>query len=217
MGIFTRKPQPQAAQTPASEPTQVAPTAGKISLVKGQKISLVKPGSGGSTTITVSNGWTANGKDYDLKALVLLKDGRQIYVGAANSDEVISAVNGAVRHSGDSRAPGVLESLSIHWDPEIARIAVSSYSALENGTGSFREYGVYVEIVNGSQVIRIDAASTSADGRSYTLCFGEIIMEPDGTMSVVAHELYSKRNSENRVGYARGQVAMDIGPRGQNK
>lgn len=198
-------------------PTPVAASSGKISLVKGQKVNLVKPGQGGSATITVSNGWTAKGKDYDLKALVLLKNGRQIYVGAANSDEVLSAANGAVRHSGDSKTPGVLEHLDIQWSDQIARIAVSSYSALENGTGSFRQYGVYVEIANGSQVIRIDASSASADGQSYTLCFGEIVMEPDGTMSVVAHEKYSRRGSENRVGYRGQEVTMDIGPRGQNK
>ena len=215
MGIFSKKQTP--VQEPAAEPAQVAASSGKISLVKGQKVNLVKPSAGGSAAITVSNGWTARGKDYDLKALILMKDGRQIYIGAANSDELISAVNGAVQHSGDSRAPGVLESLTIRWDAEIDRIAVSSYSALENGTGSFRQYGVYVEIVNGNQVVRINAADASADGRSYTLCFGEIIMESDGTMSLVAHELYSKRNSENRVGYRNGQVLMDIGPRGQNK
>lgn len=216
MGIFGKKP----TSAPVA-PTPVTPTppstTGTISLVKGQRVSLVKSSAGGSSTITISNGWSAHGKDYDLKALVLYRDGRKIYVGAANSDEVIKTPEGAVQHSGDSKVPGVDEHLTIKWDPSIARIAVSSYSALENGQGSFREYGVYVEIRNGTQVIRINAADASANGRSYTLCFGEVIMEPDGSMSILAHESYSRLDSENRVGYQGDRVVMDAGPRGQSK
>ena len=217
MALFglTKKQAPQAPSPAAPEP--IASTNAKISLAKGQRVSLAKPDAGGSSTITVSNGWAAKGKDYDLKALVLYKDGRKTYIGAANGDEYIATNEGAVRHSGDSRAPGVDENLSVRWDPSIDRIAVSSYSALENGAGSFKEYGVYVEIKNGTQVLRISAADASANGHSYTLCFGEIIMEADGTMTIVAHEMYSARNSERRVGYHGQQVVMDAGPKGKMK
>ena len=97
-------------------------------------------------------------------------------------------------------------------------MAVSSYSALENGTGSFHRYGVYVRIKNGNQVIEIPAEDTSANDRSYTLCFGEIVYgEMRNTFEVSALEMYSAPNSENRIGYRGNKVVMDIGPRGQTK
>ena len=94
---------------------------------------------------------------------------------------------------------------------------MSSYSALENGYGSFREYGVFVRIINGKQIIEIPAADTSAKGDSYTLCFGEILFGASNTMDVVALEMYSRAGSEHRIGYVGDQVKMDIGPSGKLK
>lgn len=184
-----------------------------ISLHKGQRVRLDKNGD-----IIVSNGWTADGKDYDLKGLVRYRDGRApIYVGAANLDEVLSIPEGAVRHGGDVTEPGARETMTVSWHPDVASVALSSYSALENGTGSFMEYGVFVEIANGPQVVGIAAADASAEGTSYTLCFGEVLFNDDGSLTVINHELYSAANSEHRVGYRGDQVVMDIGPVGQPK
>jgi tellurium resistance protein TerD len=190
-----------------------APAAGTMQLTKGNRLQLTKTGA----PILAKNGWTAEGKDYDLKALVRYRDGRTLYVGAANRDEVLSSPEGAVVHGGDARKAGELETISIKWNPTIASVALSSYSALENGTGSFRQYGVYVEIVNGPQVVRISAADASAKGTSYTLCFGEVIFEQNGSLTIVNHEMYSEGGSENRIGYQGDKVVMDIGPKGQTK
>ena len=189
--------------------------AEKISLKKGQKISLTKKND--DKPIIVENGWTAAGKDYDLKALVRYRDGKLIYVGAANDDEILRTPEGAVEHGGDVKYPGEMEKILIRWHPDIASVAVSSYSALENGTGSFKEYGVFVRITNGKQVIEIPAANTSKNTYSYTLCFGEIIFGADKTLEVSALEMYSARHSENRIGYIGDKVVMDIGPVGQIK
>lgn len=219
MGFFDRnKGGTTTEAAPVSSPVPVASTTGKVSLAKGQVVSLDKPGQGGADAIVVKNVWTARGKDYDLKALVLFRDGRSVYVGAANKDEVLTVANGAIVHSGDSTSADVPETLTIKWSPDIARIAVSSYSALENGAGSFRQYGVSVEIANGQQVLAIPAADANADGRSYTLCFGEIVFgTTPGAMKVTALEDYSARNSERRVGYVGNTVKMDAGPEGQRK
>ncbi len=189
----------------------------KVSLAKGQKVSLTKRANS-NDPIIVECGWEALGKDYDLKALVRYRDGRQIYIGAANKDEALSTPDGAVRHGGDIKNPGELEHIFIKWDPNIASVAVSSYSAIENGTGSFRKYGVYVRIRNGNQTIEIPARDASADDRSYTLCFGEIVygQQPD-SLEAVALEMYSAPNSEHRIGYQNGKVVMDIGPTGSTK
>lgn len=189
--------------------------AEKVSLKKGQKVSLTK--NDNNSPVIVENGWTAKGKDYDLKALVRYRDGRLIYVGAANDDEVLSTPEEAVRHGGDVKNAGGMERIEIKWHKEIASVAVSSYSALENGTGSFREYGVFVRITNGKQIVEIPAASTSAKYDSYTLCFGEILYGKDGDLTVSALEKYSASRSERRIGYQADQVVMDIGPKGKIK
>lgn len=208
-------PAPAPVPAPAPAPAQPVQKTEKVSLKKGQKISLTKSATG---AVIIENGWTAANKDYDLKALVRYRDGRLIYVGAANSDEVLSTPEGAVRHGGDIKRPGELEHITITWHPSIASVAVSSYSAIENGLGSFNEYGVFVRIKNGNQTIEIPAADTSANRQSYTLCFGEILFgEMPNDFNVSALEMYSKPRSENRIGYRRGKVVMDIGPSGRTK
>ena len=212
MGLFSRSQQP--AETPApAQPTTTA--GGGVSLTKGSRITLTKTTE--RPTITASNGWTAAGKDYDLKALVRYRDGRLVYVGAANADEARATAEGAVRHSGDARAAGELETITITWHPDIASVALSSYSALENGMGSFRKYGAYVTITNGPQVVGLAASDASAKGSQYTLCFGEVLFGSDQSFTVVNLEQYSRRGSENRIGYVGDVVTMDIGPKGQKK
>lgn len=204
-----------AGKASAPPKAAIVPSPQKISLKKGQKVSLTK---NDGTPIIIENGWTAQGKDYDLKALVRYRDGRLVYVGAANSDELLQTKEGAVKHGGDIKRPGELEHITISWHPDIAAVAVSSYSAIENGMGSFCEYGVYVRIKNGNQTVEIRAANASADRKSYTLCFGEIIFgaTPD-SFEVSALEMYSRPSSENRIGYMNNKVQMDIGPVGQTK
>ena len=213
------KPQPikktNQEYKPSAEIKPIEQKSEKISLKKGQKISLTKKAD--NNPIIIENGWAAKGKDYDLKALVRYRDGRLIYVGAANADEVLSTPEGAVVHGGDIKNPGELEHINIKWHPDIASIAVSSYSAIENGTGSFREYGVFVRIINGKQIIEIPAVDASADPYSYTLCFGEIIFGTNNNLEVSALEMYSEPSSEYRVGYDGDKVKMDIGPIGRLK
>ena len=195
--------------------TEMPQTPQKISLKKGDKVSLTK---NNGVPIIIENGWTAVGKDYDLKALVRYRNGNILYIGAANRDELLQTPDGAVKHGGDVTNPGDLEHIDIKWHPDIASVAVSSYSARENGVGSFHRYGVYVRIKNGSQIIEIPAKDTSADDRSYTLCFGEILYgNAENSFDVVALEMYSAPNSERRIGYKGDSVAMDIGPIGQMK
>lgn len=209
-------PPPYVPPAPPQLPPILDQKAEKISLQKGEKVSLTKNNAG--TPILVENGWAAKGKDYDLKALVRYRNGRLLYVGAANADEVLSTPEGAIKHGGDIKSPGELEHLSIRWHKDIASVAVSSYSALENGSGSFRQYGVFVRIKNGKQVIEIPARNTSANANSYTLCFGEILFGINkDEMEVAALEMYSQPGSEHRIGYANCQVMMDIGPVGQVK
>lgn len=210
------EPQPAAAQNPIQTNSKPIQKTEKVSLKKGQKVSLTK--NVNNDPIIVENGWTAVGKDYDLKALVRYRDGTLMYIGAANQDERLSTPEGAVRHGGDVTEPGELEHIYIKWHPDIASVAVSSYSALENGHGSFHRYGVYVRIRNGNQTVEIPASDVSANDYSYTLCFGEILFgQEKDSLEVVALEMYSAPKSEHRIGYRNGRVVMDIGPMGATK
>jgi len=95
---------------------------------------------------------------------------------------------------------------------------VSSYSAIENGAGSFYRYGVFVRIRNGNQTIEIPASDVSANDRSYTLCFGKILFgQEKDLLKVVALKMYSAPNSGHRIGYRNGKAVMDIGPSGATK
>lgn len=185
-----------------------------ISLAKGQNVRF----AGVAAPVIVTNHWTAVGKDYDLKALVRYRDGRLVYVGAANRDEVLRTPEGAVEHGGDARAAGEVETLTINWHPDIASVAVSSYSALENGSGSFREYGVSVRLQHGPSKYEIAAADASAESTSYALCFAELVFgEGPHDITVTNLELYSRPRSEHRVGYVGSDVRMDAGPQGKPK
>lgn len=200
-----------------------------INLSKGDTISFDKAEA--AAGIKAENGWTAEGKDYDLKALVLYRDGSQTYIGAANDDEVLVDRTGAVRHHGDVKRPGDLETIEISYHPDIARVALSSYSALENGTGSFQEYGVFVRASSQTRTVQISAENASASSSSYTCLFAEVVFGEDGTMDLVGREDYSRSDppSEHRVGYVRAggglfrkakgdfEIRMDAGPVGRTK
>lgn len=221
MGLFGRSKPTPAPTIPTPDPAPAgpvvdAPATGTVNLTKGSRVTLTKT-SNEPPVIKASNGWTAKNKDYDLKALVRYRDGRLVYVGAANKDELLATKDGAVKHSGDARKAGELETITIAWHPDIASIALSSYSALENGAGSFRKYGVYVNIANGAQTVALNASDASANSNQYTLCFGEVLFNDDQTFTVVNLELYSREGSERRVGYHGTQVAMDAGPEGRQK
>jgi hypothetical protein len=50
------------------------------------------------------------------------------------------------------------------------------------------------------------------------LCFGEILFgNQKDSFEVSALEMYSKPNSEHRIGYKNNKVVMDIGPVGKTK
>lgn len=185
-----------------------------VRMTKDKPVSFLKT----PAPAIVTNGWTAKRKEYDLKGLIRYRNGTLLYIGAANDDETLESPEGAVIHHGDSREASTPEKMTIKWHPDIASVAVSSYSALKNGPGSFKEYGVYVDIVKGNEAHRIAAEDANANSSSYTLCFGEFIFgETPNDVTVRKLEEYSRSGSERRIGYVNGTVVMDIGPAGQHK
>lgn len=180
-----------------------------VALTKGSSLKITK-----TPLIKITASWTDPDKDYDLMALVLYKNGTAHLV----SYKKLATDDGAVKHLGDVGATNSdkTETIEIRLNDDIDRIAPFAYSAIENGAGSFREYGVSVLIDNEQdQPIGIQADEASADSNRYTLCFGEIVNGEK--ISVEALELYSANHSERQPAYISGHVKMDAGPENSAK
>lgn len=205
-------PAPVAATAPVSGSLSLGKQSGKISLVKGSTVTIEK-----TAVITARCEWSSN-TDYDLYALVVLKDGRELVVSTFGSKEqpqpTPSVLNGAVRHLGDigRGEKGVAEeTIEIRLTDEIAAVIPVAYSAQSNGSGSFHKYGVSLGIDNGQGTqVTIDSANASKDNGVYTVAIGVISNTPDG-VAIESLEAYSKRGSENRPTFKNGFLAMDAG------
>lgn len=194
-----------------------------INLKKGDApVSLTK-----TSTVYARISWPA-ATDYDLGVEILYKDGSTESLssfGAAGIPPRMTSRNGAVVHSGDAgRGEGVTEeTVTVHLDKaaDIKAIAPWAYSAQSNGTGSFRRYAVAMEVSNGIDTVRIDAANGSDSETIYTCVPGLITLEGDGA-TVSYQEEYSAQGSESRPVFRSGlfgggvRLRMD-GPRNNYK
>ncbi len=223
MGIFGKNktvapaPAPPAPAAPATEAPKVdlGKKTGRISLEKGQRVSIEK-----TQEILATVSWKS-GTDYDVYALVLFKDGHVETVSTFGTKDdpegfTLSVANGAVRHQGDITRPTgsfAVEVLEIRLTPEIAAVVPVAYSAQSNGSGSFHRYKVSLAIDNGAGTrVEIEAKNANRDDGIYTCVPGIIRNTPDGVV-IDALELYSRRGSEHRPGLrADGVVVMDAGP-----
>ncbi|PJI95105.1 TerD family protein [Luteimicrobium subarcticum] len=223
MGLFSRSTPAPAAQpatpqgAPAAAPAAPArvPTGGVINLSKGQGIRLTK-----TPLVTATISWPP-ATDYDVYALVLYRDGRQVTVSAfgtkdAPRDFSLATEDGAVTHLGDVQRGGgavATETVEIRLGPDVAAVVPVAYSAQSNGTGSFRKYRVSMRIDNGAgEAVVVDAPNASKSSTVYTCVPGIVLNGPDG-VRVEALELYSAPGSERRpVIGPDGQVVMDAGP-----
>lgn len=223
MGIldaFKKKyEEPTPTPAPAQEPAQQSAPgginlvkSGKLSLKKGEEVSIAA-----SAVITARCMWPST-TDYDVYALVLLKDGSTRIVSTfgseADRNPTPSVLDGAVKHLGDiKRGNGSMaeEIIEIRMTPEIEAIVPVVYSAQSNGGGSFRRHKVSCEISNGSGTqVTINADNASSNDSVYTVAVGLIRNAPEGTR-IEALESYSKPGSEYRPAIKNGKVVMDAG------
>lgn len=216
MGLFSRKPkEAPAASTPT---TPVATTtgvdlgkkSGAISLTKGSRVTIEK-----TPLITATCSWSSR-TDYDLYALVVMKDGTQKYVstfGSQNDPNPVMNI-GSVKHLGDitSGAGGdATEIIEIRMAPDVAAVIPIAYSAQSNGTGSFKKYNVSLAIDNHSGTsVSIDAKNANSNSTIYTVAVG-IIWNDDNGIRIEALEEYSAPGSEKRPVFKDGKIVMDRG------
>lgn len=223
MGLFSKKPAQEAsaaAQTPAPATTtpklDLGKKSGKISLEKGARVTIEK-----TPVIRATASWDS-ATDYDLYALVLLKNGTVLTVstfGAHDGSPVTpSVLNGAVRHLGDIVARGdfqgkAQETIEIQMTDEIEAVFPVAYSAQSNGTGSFRRYQVSLGIDNGAGTeVTIDSKNASKNDGIYSVGVGAIRNTASG-VQIESLEAYSKPGSENRPLVQNNELVMDVGPK----
>jgi len=209
MGLFDKKPTAQV-----SAPIDLGKRTGTINLEKGSAVTIEK-----SAIVTARATWSSD-TDYDIYALVVLKNGQVLTVSTFGSEAErnpqMSVLNGSVRHLGDVTrgVKGLAEEIiEIKMTDEIDAIIPVAYSAQSNGTGSFKRYKVSLSIDNGQGTnVTIDAKNANNNDQIYTVAIGVIRNTADG-VRIEALESYSSPSSENRPIIKNGQVVMDAGAR----
>ena len=207
-------------EEPTPEPPVITleKASGTLSLKKGDKPVVIEK----TPLITASISWMSD-TDFDVYALVMTRDGKQIDVATFGADGVPPRTTYGkdwVKHLGDATGDGsgtTRETIEIRLTPEIAAVVPVAYSALSNGTGSFYRYKVSLRIDNHSgTTVEIPAEDANVDDNVYTCVPGIIRNTPDG-VAVERLELYSARDSEARPLLKLDQsgtvtVQMDEGP-----
>ncbi len=192
--------------------------SGKISLLKGEKPVLIEK----TPLITATVSWET-GTDYDIYALVLTNENKQIDVatfGAKGVPSLTNYNNGTIVHLGDVVSTHIgqkEEKIEIRFTKDIVAVVPVVYSAQSNGTGSFYKYKVSILINNHNGTnVKIDAINANKDNKVYT-CVPAIIRNTEQGIIIEPVELYSKPNSEKRPKLIKIkedyiEVLMDQGP-----
>lgn len=214
---------PADVPPPPPAPLNLKKAEGKLSLKKGEKPVLMTK----TERITATVSWKS-GTDYDVYALVLLRDGTQVDVAAFDAEGVpILLEYAGVKHLGDVKAdptdtrsdrmsgsddrggwrarlpggqrePEVSETLEIRLTPEVLAVVPVAYSAISNGGGSFKHYDVSLAIDNGAGT-RITIPSVDAnDNPGVYTCVPAIIRNTADGVVIEPFEQYSKSGSERR-------------------
>ncbi|XOF32432.1 MAG: hypothetical protein ACL93V_10315 [Candidatus Electrothrix sp. YB6] len=213
--------------------TPIPKQTGQISLKKGGRPVLIQK----TPKITATVSWKS-GTDYDIYALVMLKNGEEIAVatfGAILKEKglfgkkhrippLMNFGNGAVSHRGDVVGRGSekgFEIIDIRLNDDIVAVVPVAYSAQSNGTGSFYRYRVTLEINNNQgTTVTLPAETANNNDLIYTCVPGIIYNYPNG-IQIEALELYSKPGSENRpklqLDNNKVTVLMDMGAKNEYK
>ncbi len=218
--VAASAPAASAPAPPAAAPPNLKKAEGKLNLRKGEKAVLMTK----TERITATVSWKS-GTDYDVFALVLMRDGTAVDVAAFAAEGVPPLLEHAgVRHLGDvaaervdtfaersrggslfsRKASGggepaeVQEVLEIRLTPEVLAVVPVAYSAISNGGGSFKDYKVSLAIDNGAGTkVTIPSDSANDNPGVYTCVPGVIRNTADGVM-IEPLEQYSKAGSERR-------------------
>lgn len=167
-------PAPAAAPAPAATP-KVTLDKGRVSLVKGGSVSLVKNGRPFLSSVRMGLGWEPahHGRRIDLDASCIAFDGQRRKIETAWFMK-LSVFNGAIQHSGDNltgNGEGDDEQITVHLEglpPEVQGLVftVNSFSG-QKFSEVAKAYCRLVDASTGEELVRFDL--TSAEPRTGAL------------------------------------------------
>lgn len=224
--ISMRRPSPATASPATTPPEAPRPNLrkaeGKLNLKKGDRAVVMTK----TERITARVSWKS-GTDYDVYALVLMRDGTAVDVAAFAAEGVPPLLeHTGVRHLGDVKAElvdtfaersgrggvgglfgrggrdaepeEVSEVLEIRLTPEVLAVVPVAYSAINNGGGSFKHYQVSLAIDNGAGTkVTIPSVDANDNPGVYT-CVPGVIRNTAAGVEIQPLEQYSKSGSERR-------------------
>ncbi|MQY05791.1 TerD family protein [Actinomadura macrotermitis] len=222
-GIVVDDPGP-AAPAPAA-PAPARPL-GRVDLVKGGQATINMRKDEPGLVITASLEWDGGsglrrraGADLDLYALCVPR-GHVTPKGArpVKSEEVVyyrrlgSATEPPyIALDGDARAPG-RETITIRRPDLQGYVLICAYSAVENGTGSFKSYGARAVVTDG-RGSTVTAPLFSNRNLSYWVAIALIDFTVPGGVEIRHVEKYSGNHQEARPAlYSNGNFRMSSGP-----
>ncbi|MFJ4187493.1 TerD family protein [Kitasatospora sp. NPDC089509] len=189
------------AAPPAPTPTVPAPAAaerpkvtldkGRVNLVKGSSVSLVKNGRPFLSSVRMALGWesAARGRDIDLDASCLAFDARHKRLETAWFMK-LTIFNGAISHSGDNLVGGDGgddEAITVHLDGLPAEVhalvfVVNSFSG-QNFTELRNAYCRLVDVRTEEELVRFDL--THSEPRTgVVMC--KLVRRPSGEWEMTA-------------------------------
>ncbi|MFF4319055.1 TerD family protein [Streptomyces sp. NPDC001568] len=233
-------PEPRSEPTPEPdsrpEPAPVPASAlGRIELVKNGTATIALDKSDRGVVVTASLEWDGAGRqeglaDLDLYALFVPARGvrrelTQKERRAADRESGKTPATGAVYWNnrgsladgphlaldGDATTPG-RETIRIHRPDTHGYVLICAYSALDNGTGSFKSFGAKAVVTDGRGSTVVVPLFSDQENAYWAAIALIDFTHPDGVM-ISQVEKYSGANVENRpMLYSDGVFEMDLGP-----
>lgn len=198
------KPEPAAPPTPVPDPIKInIPSLTKVELKKKESINIRK-----SDKVTATLEWETK-KDLDLYCFYVTKEGIEGKVYYKNLGS--SSQMPFITLDGDAMAHGK-ETIVIHRPQELKYAMFCAYSAISNGTGSFKSMKVkaVVDNHNGQQVV---SPLLEKNNYAYWVAIAHLDFTDNTEMKVSHIESYSGRGVERSpLLYKNGSFLMDVGP-----
>jgi stress response protein SCP2 len=169
-------PAPDAPPQPA-EPPRVTLDKGRVSLVKGGSVSLVKNGGPVLSSVRMALGWqpARRGRNIDLDASCIAFDAQRERLETVWFMK-LNVFNGAIQHTGDNltgRGGGDDEAIDVHLDglsPEVCGLVfvVNSFSG-QRFTDVQNAYCRLLDAVTGEELVRYDL-TTAEPATGVVMC-----------------------------------------------
>ncbi|MBP1996661.1 TerD family protein [Paenibacillus eucommiae] len=190
--------------TPKTPPEPSSPTQLlKVELKKKGSINIVK-----SEKVTATLVWETN-KDLDLYCFYVTNDfevGKIYYgnLGSPHSTPYIQLDGDALEHG--------TETIVIHRPKELQFVLFAAYSAISNGTGSFKSMKVRA-VVDNHQGQVVSTFLHEKNDFAYWVAIAHIDFTGSNEMKVSHVEKYSRDGEERSpLLYKDGSFKMDVGP-----